>query len=143
MLELVGRRCGLLGGGVKVSTTNRAVNIDSLEPSTAVEWQAWVNNPTGSAKSFTVWAICQNTAPPGFARATGTTVFNGTGQTTGAFVQCPGASVPLSGGVYSDGTGQHQNMSESFPFANYWLGSLNNNDPTNNTITIFAICAGN
>ena len=132
----------VVGGGVSSSSTSTAVNIASIEPTNTTQWEAWINNATGSNTNFTVWAICRNNKPAGYSRQMGAVVPNPAGQDTYASVTCPGAKVPLSGGIYSDGSGLHQNVNMSAPGGHDWFGYFNNGDAFDDNIFALAICAG-
>jgi hypothetical protein len=132
----------VVGGGVRSSSTSTAVNIASIEPTNTTQWEAWINNATASNTSFTVWAICRNNQPAGYSRQMGAVVANPAGQDTYANATCPGAKVPLSGGIYSDGSGLHQNVNMSAPGGRDWLGYFNNGDAFDDNIFAVAICAG-
>ena len=58
-------------------------------------------------------------------------------------VTCPGASVVLSGGNFSTGSGLGQNLHSSGPVGEHnWYTYFNNNDPSADTVYTYAVCAG-
>jgi hypothetical protein len=132
----------VLGGGVRSSSTNTAVNIDTSYPSSTSSWNVWMNNASASATTFDVVAICKNAKPAGYLRQEGAAVPNPAGEGTFARVICKGTRIPTGGGVYSDGSGLHQNLSTSAPAENWWYNFYNNADATANTIHPWTICVG-
>ena len=131
----------VVGGGVR-TYSGRPVSVAANLPSSTTAWTGWVSNAMTVGAPFVVWAICKNTPPPGYSLQGGGAVTNPAGQQTYSNVTCPGNSVPLSGGIDSAGSGVGQNMSSSAPFGQQWFNYFANNDPSENTIQTWAVCAG-
>jgi len=137
----------LMGGGVYAQSSDTGVNIASTRPVTTSEWEAWVNNSTGSDADFIVAAVCTTKKPSHYALRIGKKTRNPKGTDTEAFVLCKGTSVPLSGGVYSSGSDLRENVNTTAPAAtesgqHAWDNYFNNGGNEKNTIQAFAICAG-
>jgi hypothetical protein len=132
----------VVGGGALTSSSSTAVNIATLYPSSNTTWTARINNATAAETAFTVYAICRTKKVAGYSLQHGATVLSPPGQQTFSSVACPGASVPLSGGMSASGTGLGQNLNTSTAFGQQWGNYVNNADATANHVRPWAVCAG-
>ena len=118
----------VVGGGVSSTSKSLLVNITSTDAPSTTAWDGWINNVSKKTSSFTTYAICRNKKPAGYSIQSSAFVDNPSGADTYSSVTCPGASLPLSGGVYSTGTGLGENLNTYTPFNNTWYSYFNNAD---------------
>jgi hypothetical protein len=132
----------VVGGGAFSNGSTMNVNINSMFPLGQSSWRADMNNGSGDDEVLYVYAVCRNEAPKGYSVQVGAAVVNPPSTQTRVSVACPGASVPLSGGVYSTSGALTVNMNESIPSGQSWLSYENNGSLSSTTATPYAICAG-
>ena len=126
------------GGGVFISSTSVGANVNSSVAS-GNSWEAWVNNNTASATSFTVYAICSkpkltynvvSTAitVPAFTESSGTAI-------------CPAGQRIVGGGVFVNSSDLAANVNEGAPLGNNeWIGFVNNGGSASTGASVQAIC---
>jgi hypothetical protein len=135
----------LLGGGVNANIDGSLVDINSIEPQSKTTWRVDMNNPTSTNGIFQVIAIC-GSKPQGYTIVSGALTDNAPGAQDRAFVACPGAEVPLSGGVFSDSSSTAVDVNSTVPSvvagSSEWVAFENNASGTDADITARAVCAG-
>jgi hypothetical protein len=128
----------VLGGGVFVAATGTAVSVNSSYPS-ANGWYADVNNASGAATSFNVYAVCGK-APRTYALVHGPLTTIGAGsQASGLTASCAGGKV-LSGGAFSDTFDTLANINSSIPSGTGWRIDANNGSGSAEHVQSIAIC---
>jgi len=128
-----------LGGGLEMGNS-LATNINSTFPLTA-GWRTDVNNGSGGIAVGVSFVVC-GAKPRGYKLITGAPVPNPGNTESRADVSCPGASVPLAGGVRSSAADVFVNLNTSEPQPGGWTVFENNATSTAHTTTPFVICAG-
>ena len=135
------------GGGAYNSSPATDVNINSTVPSSAAGgqtgWSVAMASSDPSSTSFTVYAVCRP-KPRGYSILWGPTQQLGSYSEVAASVTCPGASVPIGGGGYtnySTGDGWIA-MNSSGPAGHGWTVYENNNSDFTRGVGAVAICAG-
>jgi hypothetical protein len=129
----------ILGGGVFVAATSTLVNVNSSYPQ-GNTWVADVNNATGSATTFNVYAICGNAPRKYSVQTTALTSVPVGGQVT-VNASCPSAKAPaLSGGGFSDTFSTLANINSSIPVAGGWRVDANNGSGSASFIRGYAVC---
>ncbi len=137
------RGTALLGGGALFGDQSLLHNLNSSYPSVHGKSSAWVvymNNASGYDNIAQAEAVCGK-KPKGYRVVTGSAVDNPAGEETAAAATCPGRTVPLSGGVYSDSNDLSVNINSSYPISNSWFNFENNASGVDDTITPYVICA--
>jgi hypothetical protein len=130
----------VLGGGVFVTSTSVLVNVNSDYPS-GNGWAADVNNASGAATSFTVYAICGNTPKKYGVVGGALTTVNASSQVTNITATCPNAAAPaLSGGAFSDTFSTLANINSSIPTSTGWRIDANNASGSLEHVRAYAIC---
>jgi len=133
----------VLGGGVVSLSGSTSVNMNSTFPNSRRAWHVDVNNATGTDTAMQAYAVCGKVN--GYARVAGSSVTNPPLDQTSASVSCPGATVPLGGGITSDSANTSVNLNTTYPNAGGvagWGGYENNGSMLKRSVTPFAICAG-
>ncbi len=131
-----------LGGGVTIASSNVNANINSSYPS-GKNWVVNVNNATASAAGFTVYAICAN-KPKGYQVVYASAKVDPAGLQSEAFVTCPAAKVPWSGGVFSTSGSLGVNVNSSYPTGDtsrVWNVYMNNSTGSDTSFIPYAVCA--
>lgn len=138
----------VLGGGEAVNAAGGTLRatVNSSWPGSSTSWDAQVNNFTGSAFTFDVWAVCAN-QPKGYLIVSSTTS-NPPGTESAEGVTCPtgvGLRV-LGGGGWSNSGSVDVNMNSSWPVETAkpttysWRVQENNTSTFAATVEAFAIC---
>jgi hypothetical protein len=137
----------VLGGGAYSFSPATDVYMNSSVPSSAAGgvtgWSVAMASSDPSSANFTVYAVCRP-KPPGYSIQWGPVQQLGPNSEGAASVTCPGASVPLAGGGYTNYTTQDAfiGMNSSGPFARGWVVYENNNEELVRNLGAVAICAG-
>ena len=135
----------VLGGGEDLAG-GLGGTVNSSWPGSSTSWDAQVDNSTGSAFTFDVWAVCAN-QPKGYL-IVNSTASNPPGTESAAGVTCPtgvGLKV-LGGGGWSNVGSVDVNMSSSWPVTTTkpttasWRVEENNTSTFAATVEAFAIC---
>jgi len=105
-----------LGGGVNARSTSYHADIAETYPVGTEGWTAYVNNNSGAAFSFTVWAVC-GTQPAGYTQVESPRAIivpsdGGVGLVTAA---CPLGTKVLSGGGSTDIASTSLAIESSYP----------------------------
>ncbi len=139
----------VLGGGEVLNSGAGALRatVNSSWPGSSTSWDAEVNNYTGTAFTFDVWAVCAN-QPKGYLIVNSAPASNPRGTENAAGVTCPtGVGLKaLGGGGWSNAGSVDVNMNSSWPVettkpATYsWRVQENNTSTFDATVTAFAIC---
>jgi hypothetical protein len=138
----------VLGGGVDVQSSSFDANVNGTYPEGTTEWGADVNNASGAAISFRVWAVCgkQNAAykvvespfaidvPPH-----GDTPFS---------ISCPIGTKVLGGGAATNSGSTDVNLNSSYPTHKKlgtstqftWKVNVNNATASDWFVTPVAVC---
>ncbi len=128
------------GGGLSVSG-DLAANINDSYP-TANGWHADVNNGSGSATTFNVYAVCSRySLTRGYMVVAGAAVDNPPGSQGLADAICPTGYSPLGGGASSSTSSTSVNMNTTNPFTNGWQVYENNGSGGDASLTPYVICA--
>jgi hypothetical protein len=128
-----------IGGGVQSSSFSTAVNIASSFPNQGSNWDADMANRSASSATMTVYAICRK-QPKGYSFHSSIQTMPSGAESAGS-VNCPGASLPLSGGVFTAGV-LTLNLNSSFPSSSDWVTFENNGDSASWPILTIVICGG-
>jgi len=137
----------VVGGGGQSSTANTDVSINSTVPNLFAGghtgWRVAMASSDLYTTNFTAYAVCRP-KPTGYSIQTGGTVVNGPYSETQAYVTCPGASVPIGGGGFSNYQ-QYDGwigMNSSYPQGDAWVIYENNYENLTKSAAAMAICAG-
>jgi hypothetical protein len=135
----------VLSGGAYIKSTSVKAGINSSypteNPSTgAPAWYAFVNNFSGSAATFNVYAVCA-TQPAGYEQVTGKTVNNPAGDQDSGTVKCPAGDVILGGGA-SNTAGISFGMTSAYPSSSTsWTAAVSNFSTRDGEFEPVAVCA--
>lgn len=125
------------GGGVFISSGSTAANINSSYP-TAAGWNGDVNNASGAATTFTVYAVCGK-KPKKYVQVTGNVATVTPGAQTSVTATCS-AGKPLGGGFFSNTTSTAANANSSIPTTNGWRADANNASGASELVTAYVVC---
>jgi hypothetical protein len=132
----------VLGGGVKPSSQDVNVNLNSTYPTSPTSWQASVANASASAESFTVYVVCS--APfDGYGIIVGQSTTQGPNSQNRAAASCPGGET-LGGGVSASSSDLNVNISADDPRhdSENWVIWQNDSSATaTDTFTAYVVCA--
>lgn len=104
------------GGGVIITSSSLAANVNTSWPDGDTDWAADVNNASGAATTFTVYAICAH-KPKGYKVIESGGVVNPAGSQNVAVAYCPSGLKVFGGGGYSTSgstSGQHEHLDPRF-----------------------------
>jgi hypothetical protein len=132
----------VMGGGAFSASGSSTVNIASDVPQSSTTWWIAISSAQTFSTSFTIYAICHVGVPAGYARVSSPTVVNGAGQETVSSYDCPGISVPISGGPLTGTKTDQINMNTSIATSTGWEVYENNSSSSNANLTTVGICAG-
>ena len=132
------------GGGAFVSSTSTDANVNATYPDPGgTAWNAYVNNNTGTATTFDVWAICSK--PKTTYIVVTNAVDNPAGAQTRAAIDCPAHDKVLGGGVLTSSTSLDVNINQSNPIQSGsvygWDTFASNASSGDDTMTAYAICS--
>jgi hypothetical protein len=130
------------GGGAISRTGDAKVNMNSTFP-TGNGWRTDMNNASTFAENFASFAICGK-------KLKGYTVVQGSNSDVPAHLSvgstpavCPGASLPLGGGVVAFSSDVHANINATFPSSSdAWNSFLNNDSAFTFAQSARVVCAG-
>jgi hypothetical protein len=129
-----------LSGGALLQTDSLDASINSSFP-TAHGWSVDVNNTSGAASQFTVYAVCAK-KPKGYVQKQGTSVINPAGSISETNFSCPNGDQLSGGGVISSSTSTLVSLSSSYPVTETtWSILLNNFSSSNATLRMVVVCA--
>lgn len=128
----------VLGGGVFVSSGSTSVNVNSSYP-TNNGWAADINNGSGSATTFTVYAVCGKKPQKYAVVFSAFTTVNAGTQAVDIAATCTSGK-PLSGGLFSDTTSTLANANSSLPAGSSWRIDANNASASAEHVQAFVIC---
>jgi hypothetical protein len=138
----------VLGGGFLSDTTSLDVNGTTSTPYGLSNghnsgWEVFMDSGQSTPTNYTVYAVCRS-KPLGWSLQTGAAVNVYPGAQAEASVTCPGASVPIGGGVYTsfNTTAEWLDINSSNPSTNSWVIYENNDESVTYSATASAICAG-
>jgi hypothetical protein len=130
----------VVGGGAVISGTSLAENLNASVPfSDGSGWIVYVNNASGTAGTFAVYAVCA-TNILSYSVVTSAPTDNPAGLQTQVPVTCPQGSAPLGGGGVASSGDTAVNLNSSFPLKKGWRVDVNNGSGGGDTVTTYAIC---
>jgi hypothetical protein len=135
------------GGGAQLWANITDVNINSTVPakfaSGRTGWGVAMANSDPYSNSYYVYAVCRP-KPLGYSIQWGATQQLGPWSEGEASVTCPGASVPIGGGGFTDYNTNDAwlTMNSSAPAANSWAVFENNYSVNVKGVEAAAVCAG-
>jgi hypothetical protein len=133
----------VLSGGAFIASSSVQTGINASGPAGSTGWTAFVNNFSGAATTFNVYAVCA-TKPAGYAQASSGSVGNDAGTQTSVSANCPSSSdLVTGGGAAADGRIMID-MTSSYPGApTDWVAAVSNASPVNENINAVAVCVSN
>jgi hypothetical protein len=138
----------VLGGGAESGTPDTDVYINSTVPNQLnagrTAWRVAMASYDTYNTSFTVYAVCEP-KPAGYSIQYGQPVGDGPLSETEAVVTCPGASVPVGGGGFTDFTNTDAGIgvNTSYPSGQSWdIYENNNQGVVTRSLYASAVCAG-
>jgi hypothetical protein len=134
----------VFSGGAIISSTSVAENLNSSIPSSdGKSWQVWVNNTSGTAGTFVVYAVCGK----GIGRYS---IINGgvspqppgLNQSNQIQAVCPVGTVVLGGGGFTSSSSPFTMLAQSEPGYDRrtWYAAFNNRSAETTNDTTYAIC---
>jgi hypothetical protein len=125
-------------GGAFVGTASLDASISSSFPFSD-SWAVDVNNTSGAASQFTVYAVCAK-KPKAYVQQHATTPAPADSQTELGAI-CPKGHVLLGGGARSGSSNPLVSLSSSYPGSTTtWFVRLNNPTSTSTDVTIYRVC---
>jgi hypothetical protein len=126
-------------GGALVDTTSADASISSSFP-LPDGWAVDVNNTTGAASDFSVYAVCANKPEAYVQKESTTPVLADSFAQTG--FGCPKGDVLLGGGARSGSSSPLVSLNSSYPESTTsWSLGLNNPTSSSLTMSHFQVCA--
>jgi hypothetical protein len=141
------RGTAVMGGGAYSNSPSVNVYINSTVPNALPNgrgaWRVAMANTDLYSSAFSVYAVCAP-KPAGYSIQIGGEVTNGPYSENQAVVTCPGASVPVGGGGFSDFQDHDAwiGMNTSYPSGNSWVVYENNYENLTRGLAASAVCAG-
>jgi len=135
------------GGGAELQQNITDVNINSTVPNTFASgrtgWRVAMANSDPYSNSYYVYAVCRP-KPAGYSIQTGPAQQLAAWSEGSAAVICPGASVPIGGGGFTDYTTGDAwlTMNTSSPAVHSWVVFENNYSVNVKAVAAAAVCAG-
>jgi hypothetical protein len=126
------------GGGAVIASSSLTANINSSFPS-GNGWAADVNNNSGTATSFSVYAVCA--IPSNKYQVVTSSETNFAGTQNSATAVCPHGTKVLGGGGLSGSGSVFVNINTSIPQNNGWRVDENNDSGSDVLITAYAVCS--
>jgi hypothetical protein len=127
-------------GGALVHTDSLDASINSSYP-TAHGWSVDVNNTSGAASQFTVYAVCAS-KPKGYVQVMSPATSNPAGFESETSTTCPSGDRVTGGGARSSARSTLVALSGLWPESVIeWNLSIDNFSSTNASVTSFAVCA--
>jgi hypothetical protein len=127
-----------LSGGVFIANTSLDVDVNATVPAQApAGWGAGITNRSGARNRFTVYAVCAK-KPAKYTVVTGPRATAPPHGQARAIAQCPGKTVPLGGGGFSD---TDASLNSTLPVAHGWATNQNNPGDRPLDFEAFAVCA--
>lgn len=140
----------VLGGGFSTSGSSLSVSVMKSYPLTYSTkpphygWDSYATNVSSGASALTTFAVCAKRAPKGYVIVQGPSSPLAAGAESGADANCPGSSVPLSGGVITPDSPSYRSASlwvETFDENAFWAEE-DNTSGTSATLQAVVVCAG-
>jgi hypothetical protein len=126
------------GGGAVIGSSSLGANINSSFPS-GNTWFVDVNNNSGAATSFVVYAVCA--IPSKKYQVVTSSVTNSAGLQTSVTAACPTGTKVLGGGGFSGSGSLAVNINTSIPLGNGWRVDENNASASDATLAAYAVCS--
>ncbi|MFZ0664722.1 MAG: hypothetical protein WAM97_03140 [Acidimicrobiales bacterium] len=135
------------GGGVALKPHVRGADVQDSYPASTTAWTGGVNNDSGSAATFNVYAICADEAP-GYTMVQTPQTSNPAGKDTLVQSDCPNGTVDFGGGVMTTSSSLSVNLDEDMadgPVQNSrkvfsWIADIDNESSGGNTAVGYSIC---
>jgi hypothetical protein len=129
-----------LSGGAEIDISSLQANINSSFP-TRNGWGVDVNNASGTASQFSVYAVCAK-KPKGYLVQESASVANPANTQSGAGYACPKGTVLLGGGALSSANETDVNLDSSWPAGtSIWYMYMNNASSLSETVHLYHVCA--
>ncbi len=129
------------GGGVYISSLSTAANVNSSYP-LPDGWNGDVNNTSGSATTFLVYAICVKRNA--FWTIVAEPFTNTANHQDSAIARCPAGTKVLGGGGFSSSSSTGSVESRAVPFkagtSSGYDVVMNNDDSFDHAATAYAVC---
>jgi hypothetical protein len=103
-------------------------------------WQVRVDNTSGLADTFTVYAVC-SPEPSGYEVVASDRVTNPAGAHSKLGASCPAGTNVLGGGGSSSSASMSVDLDDSYPDGGSWKIAMNNDSGSSAEATAYAICA--
>ena len=135
------------GGGAASDTLATDVNMNSSVPNLLTggrtAWRVAMGSYDPSDSTFFVYAVCRP-KPIGYSIQMGQPGSMGAYNEVQAVVTCPGASVPIGGGGFTNFLTNDVGlaMNSSYPWTNEWVLDENNDEDLVKSFQASAVCAG-
>ena len=135
------------GGGAVSNSFATDVNINSTVPTALAHghtaWRVAMGSYDPNDSSFTVFAVCR-AKPTGYSIQTGSGVALEPDAETQVVATCPGASVPIGGGGFTDFSTNDTllALNTSAPSGSEWSVYENNAETLTRSVYAMAVCAG-
>jgi hypothetical protein len=129
------------GGGAFVSSGSLAASINTSVP-TGTGWAADVNNGSGVATTFVVYAVCAK-QPRRYQLSFTDALTNPAGQLSTGYASCPAHTVALGGGASSSTSSLSVNIEATIPSSTTnrdWFSVMNNASSHDATWRVVAVC---
>jgi hypothetical protein len=128
-------------GGVLVQTDSLGASLNSSSP-TAHGWSVAVNNASGAASQFTVYAVCAKKPKGYIQQVSGGALPVLPGSTVTAHYNCPKGDLITGGGGFTNTSSTLVSLNSSWPQdVATWGLSINNFSTGSATITMVIVCA--
>jgi hypothetical protein len=129
-----------LSGGALLQTDSLEASINSPYP-TAHGWMVDVNNTSGAASQFTVYAVCAKRLM-GYVQVVSPATANPAGFVSQTGTTCPLGEFVTGGGAHSNSRSTLVQLNGLWPDStNIWDLSINNFSSANALVTSSAVCA--
>ncbi len=134
----------VLSGGAYIASSSVETGINSSFPNPLNDhvWEAIVNNFSGAATTFNVYAVCAK-EPKGYKLISGKDVSNPAGSQTSATVNCPATDVIVGGGIDDEFSSSISiGAPSSYPGTKTsWTAAESNFSTVSDTFVVDAVCA--
>jgi hypothetical protein len=131
----------VLSGGAYITSSSVKAGINASFPAGQRIWEAVANNFSGTATTFSVYAVCAK-RPQGYEQLTGAEVSNPAGDQDSGAENCPAGDVVLGGGAFDDDPSFSVGMSSSYPSTSgSWTAAVSNFSTTDSQFEAIALCA--
>jgi hypothetical protein len=138
----------VLGGGVDIQSSSVDANVNGTYPEGTTEWGADVNNASGAAISFRVWAVCGKKNAAYKVVVSGLSIDAPPHSDSAFSISCPIGTKVLGGGAATDSSSTDVNLNSSYPTHKKlgtstqfsWNVDVNNATASDRFVTPVAVC---